>query len=65
MKTDQYIKSPNHFPRLGFQNSKSLKIWNYIYIYMGASHMLHSLTTIGFMPITIAVGPSRKSCKEM
>ena len=29
----------------------------YIYIYMGASHMLHSLTTIGFMPIAIAVRP--------
>ena len=26
-------------------------IYIYIYIYMGASHTLHSLTTIGFMPI--------------
>ena len=31
--------------------SISYHIYIYIYIYMGASHTLHSLTAIGFMPI--------------
>ena len=65
------VSARGHVDRIGANHDAELKVWRhelqviifnyiyiYIYIYMGASHTLHSLSTISFMCKSPLIMPS-------